>query len=253
MSRRPESSLAWLYSQCWVFAESSSFANRSSAMAHQLSRLSRRSSIYPPSLAAGRLHETAPTIAAPAVRAESIRSPTALPLSSGCPTRSITTLQIKSIKASQVEETLSSAFPHRSSHTATMSTMPASHGHNEACCNIPPTVAEGYVAKGSYTEVGGFKSCKDVPSHTLPLASKEYSLVSQPAVTNEVDITGPASATKGIIIIYDIFGYFDQTLQGADILATSDKQQQYKVFIPDWFKGKPCPIEWCGHQMPRNG
>jgi hypothetical protein len=56
-------------------------------------------------------------------------------------------------------------------------------------------------------------------------------------------VTGPAEATKGIVVIYDIFGYFDQTLQGADILATSH-HQKYKVFIPDWFKGEPCPIEW---------
>lgn len=44
-------------------------------------------------------------------------------------------------------------------------------------------------------------------------------------------------------MIYDIFGYFDQTVQGADILATSHAQK-YRVFIPDWFKGEPCPIEW---------
>lgn len=58
------------------------------------------------------------------------------------------------------------------------------------------------------------------------------------------DVTGPEDADKGILAVYDIFGYFDQTLQGADILATSDANQKYKVFMPDWFKGKPCPIEW---------
>ncbi|KAL8790928.1 MAG: hypothetical protein Q9213_000353 [Squamulea squamosa] len=57
-------------------------------------------------------------------------------------------------------------------------------------------------------------------------------------------VTGPTDATKGIVSIFDIFGYFDQTLQGADILATSDEHQQYKVFIPDWFEGKPVPSEW---------
>jgi len=36
-------------------------------------------------------------------------------------------------------------------------------------------------------------------------------------------------------MIYDIFGYFDQTIQGADILATSDDTHKYKVFIPDWY------------------
>ncbi|RYO74759.1 hypothetical protein DL766_009583 [Monosporascus sp. MC13-8B] len=96
-----------------------------------------------------------------------------------------------------------------------MSTMPAQHGHSEACCNVPPVVSKGYDAKGSYEELGGFKT---------------YT-------------TGPGDATKGIITIYDIFGYFPQTLQGADILATSDSNQKYRVFIPDWFDGKPFPLE----------
>lgn len=87
-------------------------------------------------------------------------------------------------------------------------------GHNEACCNIPPIVEKGYEPKGSYEEIGGYKTY----------------------------VTGPANATKGIVVIYDIFGYFDQTIQGADILAHAD-QQKYRVYMPDWFKGKPCPIE----------
>jgi hypothetical protein len=40
-----------------------------------------------------------------------------------------------------------------------MSAMPASHGHSAACCNIPPVVSEGYTPKGSYEEVGGYKTC----------------------------------------------------------------------------------------------
>lgn len=59
----------------------------------------------------------------------------------------------------------------------------------------------------------------------------------------KIDVTGPSDATKAIVVIYDIFGYFDQTVQGADILAHSDSHQKYKVYIPDWFNGKPCPIE----------
>ncbi|OTA99262.1 hypothetical protein M426DRAFT_325304 [Hypoxylon sp. CI-4A] len=103
-----------------------------------------------------------------------------------------------------------------SKQSGKMSTMPAQHGHSEACCNIPAVVSKGYEAKGSYEELGGFKSY----------------------------VTGPQDATKGVITIYDIFGFFPQTLQGADIIATSDHHQKYKVFIPDWFKGEPCPIEW---------
>lgn len=58
------------------------------------------------------------------------------------------------------------------------------------------------------------------------------------------DVTGPKEATRGIISIFDIFGFYPQTLQGSDILATSDDAHKYKVFVPDWFKGEPCPIEW---------
>ena len=46
---------------------------------------------------------------------------------------------------------------------AKMSTMPASHGHNEACCNIPPVVTKGYKAQGSYDEVDGLKTCTEHP------------------------------------------------------------------------------------------
>ncbi|KAL7757060.1 hypothetical protein ACKLNR_014053 [Fusarium oxysporum f. sp. zingiberi] len=96
-----------------------------------------------------------------------------------------------------------------------MSTMPAQYGHNKACCNIPPVLSNGYNGQGSYEEIGGLKSY----------------------------VTGPADAKKGILAIYDIFGYFPQSIQDGDILATNHKQQ-YRVIIPDWFEGRPCPIDW---------
>ena len=65
----------------------------------------------------------------------------------------------------------------------------------------------------------------------------------QQLTSTGADITGPENATKAIVIVFDIFGYFEQTLQGADILAYSGEEQKYKVFMPDLFHGKPCPIE----------
>ncbi|CAG8948247.1 unnamed protein product [Penicillium salamii] len=106
------------------------------------------------------------------------------------------------------------ATPHHS-QIRVMSTMEATNGHNKACCNVPPVVSSDYVAKGSYSQLGGLKT---------------YS-------------SGPGNATKGIVIISDIFGFSDQALQGADILATSHRHQ-HKTFIPDWFEGSPCPSEW---------
>jgi len=55
-------------------------------------------------------------------------------------------------------------------------------------------------------------------------------------------VTGPSNASSAIFFIFDIFGYFPQSLQGADILATADKDHQYQVFMPDFFDGKPLDI-----------
>jgi len=90
----------------------------------------------------------------------------------------------------------------------------AQHGHSAACCSIPPIIAKGYEPKGKYETIGGLNTY----------------------------VTGPSNASKALLIIFDIFGFFPQTLQGADILATSDKHQSYQVFIPDFFEGKSMDI-----------
>jgi hypothetical protein len=85
-----------------------------------------------------------------------------------------------------------------------------------ACCTIPPIIAKDYQHKGDYQTIAGLRT---------------YT-------------TGPAEATHGILMISDVFGFFPQTLQGADILAYADKEKPYRVFMPDWFDGEPMPIEW---------
>jgi len=59
-----------------------------------------------------------------------------------------------------------------------------------------------------------------------------------------LDSTGPKEAKQGLLVIYDIFGFFPQTIQGADILAYSDSEHPYQVFIPDFFEGNPADISW---------
>lgn len=93
--------------------------------------------------------------------------------------------------------------------------MPTKPAQSKACCTIPPVVSSGYEYKGAYEDI---------------MDMKTY-------------VTGPSDATRGIIMIYDIFGFFDQTIQGADILATSHANTKYRVFMPDWFKHEPYPIE----------
>lgn len=63
-------------------------------------------------------------------------------------------------------------------------------------------------------------------------------------------MTGPENATTAILAIYDIFGYFPQTLQGADILAYGNNRPHYRVFMPDFFNGDTAKIEW---MPPDNG
>ena len=50
-----------------------------------------------------------------------------------------------------------------------MTSMPATSGHSAACCNIPPIVTKGYQAKGSYEDLGGFKTCmwRHTPLYTI--------------------------------------------------------------------------------------
>ena len=90
----------------------------------------------------------------------------------------------------------------------------AQHGHSAACCTVPP-VSHEYTPKGSYTEIAGHKTY----------------------------VTGPADSPNAILFIFDIFGYFPQSLQGADILATAG-EKKYRVYVPDWFNGSPADISW---------
>jgi len=91
---------------------------------------------------------------------------------------------------------------------------------NNACCRRPPVVSGPYTQLGSYTTLGGMKT---------------YT-------------TGIESATRGIIVIYDIFGYYPQTLQASDILSgsapgsTSTSTEHYKIFMPDWFGDNPADL-----------
>ena len=58
------------------------------------------------------------------------------------------------------------------------------------------------------------------------------------------DIVGDKDAKFGILFIYDIFGYFSQTIQGADILAYGNKERSYQVFMPDFLEGKSADVSW---------
>ena len=75
---------------------------------------------------------------------------------------------------------------------------------SHACCTVPPVVTEGYKEKGSYETIQGMKTY----------------------------ITGDKNAKSALLVVYDIFGFFPQTFQGADILANGDKDKPRQVFMP---------------------
>jgi len=86
----------------------------------------------------------------------------------------------------------------------------------EACKTIPPVVHEGYENKGEIKK-NAFGGLDTYVVHPTPLPK------------------------SGILVIYDIFGLpFDQTRQGADIIALTDPG--HLVVIPDFFKGEPLDI-----------
>jgi len=82
----------------------------------------------------------------------------------------------------------------------------------EACKTIPPVVSEGYQEKGSYSQLGGLKTY----------------------------VTGEPSSKTGVLVVYDIFGYYPQTIQGADIISAA----HHLVAMPDFFEGSPMPMSY---------
>jgi len=88
--------------------------------------------------------------------------------------------------------------------------------HSAACCTVPPVQTGDYNVKGKFITVDGLKTY----------------------------VTGDSSAKHAIFVIYDIFGFYPQTLQGSDILAYGDKERPVQVFMPDLFDGKAADIAW---------
>ncbi|WOO76984.1 putative AIM2 family protein [Vanrija pseudolonga] len=58
----------------------------------------------------------------------------------------------------------------------------------------------------------------------------------------QVYVTGPDDAEHAILVVYDIFGFWETTLRGSDLLVSNlQLTLPHKVFMPDLFRGKPFP------------
>ncbi|KAK0515424.1 hypothetical protein JMJ35_001458 [Cladonia borealis] len=82
---------------------------------------------------------------------------------------------------------------------------------DKACCSLPAVTTHNYQPKGTYIELAGLKTY----------------------------VSGSTSSTRGIVAVYDIFGFCPQTFQGADRLAESVKGL---LLMPDFFEGEPLPL-----------
>lgn len=92
----------------------------------------------------------------------------------------------------------------------------ATFERSAACCSTPAIIGPPYNPKGTFTDVA---------------STKTYT-------------TGPPDATKALFILYDVFGFSGQILQGADKLG-----ERYRVFMPGFFGEQPAPLDW----MPLDG
>lgn len=58
---------------------------------------------------------------------------------------------------------------------------------------------------------------------------------------SQIDVTGNTSAKRGVVFVYDIFGYYPQTLKGADRLS---EHLDAVTLVPDLFEGAQAYVEW---------
>ncbi|BEI89633.1 uncharacterized protein CcaverHIS019_0209950 [Cutaneotrichosporon cavernicola] len=81
----------------------------------------------------------------------------------------------------------------------------------------PVSQKSGYEAAGTYEKVGDF---------------------------DKVYVTGPEKADHAVVVIYDIFGFWETSLRGWDLLANHlTLTIPHKLYAPDVFRGKPFPPE----------
>ncbi|PQE04756.1 dienelactone hydrolase protein [Rutstroemia sp. NJR-2017a BBW] len=105
-----------------------------------------------------------------------------------------------------------------------------------ACCKGKPVHMHGpeSALKGEFQQFDGLKSCPSIPSPPPPFLTP-----------SPLDVTGPSHAPSALLLIYDIFGLWTQTLHGADTLSltkTSTSPTGLKTFVPDWFDGNEADI-----------
>ncbi len=115
--------------------------------------------------------------------------------------------------------------------------------HSKACCTIPPVIAKDYKPKGQWITIDGLKTCMKCLHLPSPIRKAKNRRRNESSISLNIiisDVTGSPESKRAILWCYDIFGFFPQTIQGADILASSS----YLVIIPDFFEGSAADPSW---------
>lgn len=103
---------------------------------------------------------------------------------------------------------------------------------NPACCSIPPVTTSSYIPKGTYVSFAGF----DRVYVTGPSSKRGPDIH-----TGSSQSSGQGTSDIALVSVFDIFGFFPQTQQGADLLAAS---LNASVYMPDFFApDSPFPID----------
>eukprot|EP01012_Entosiphon_sulcatum_P019652 TRINITY_DN2455_c0_g1_i1.p1 TRINITY_DN2455_c0_g1~~TRINITY_DN2455_c0_g1_i1.p1 ORF type:complete len:246 (+),score=45.56 TRINITY_DN2455_c0_g1_i1:62-799(+) len=76
------------------------------------------------------------------------------------------------------------------------------------------------------------------PTEIGPVTST-YAATGATVKVGDVDVYVVGSGDRAIITVYDIFGLHPNAYQAADKLASSG----FRVYLPDFFRGKPWPLE----------
>ena len=82
---------------------------------------------------------------------------------------------------------------------------------NQACCTLKPVQVD-YEPKGTYEDIAGLKTY----------------------------VTGPKDSKRAILAMFDIFVYWPQTLQGADLIADATNTL---VAMPNFFRDNNWPLD----------
>lgn len=106
--------------------------------------------------------------------------------------------------------------------------------HSQACLDTVVAKTGPYEERGGWTVINDKKTCQLSPYPLFIQRAPSYLIT---------DITGPKTADRAILYIYDVFSFQPQSLQGADILAYSSSKPCLVVMV-DWFKGGAVQHEW---------